>query len=285
MCQLGLTLMLQSQRHKAHFARIRHVLRVALLLLIVAPTSHARTITLQLVGRDTQVDITPPMVDRDSRSAVIFAHGFTRTRETMAGHAMTLARDGYWVAVPDLPFLLDSRDNAVALRELMVRLRAGAAGPALERYVLVGFSAGGLSALLAADAPGVAGYVGLDPFDRPSGVGLDAARKLNVPTFLLRGPSAGCNAYSIAEPWVRALPQLVEDRQLANASHCDFEAPTDRLCELVCGKTTATTQGIVRAFIRSAVHRALPLAATDSGSPLPARAEVPEVRHQSEQQP
>jgi pimeloyl-ACP methyl ester carboxylesterase len=216
---------------------------------------------------------------------VILAHGFTRTRATMAGHANTLAHDGYWVVVPDLPFLLDSRDNAVALRDLMTRLRAGVAGVVLDRFVLVGFSAGGLSALLAADAPGVAGYIGLDPFDRPSGVGLDAARKLSVPSFLLRGPSAGCNAYAIAEPWVRAFPHLVADRQLAPASHCDFEAPTDRLCRFVCGDTTAANQVAVTAFLRDAVRRAL---TADSGTGRvagPAQAQVEQVSHQAQQQP
>lgn len=285
MCKSQLTLIAQGYSHKTWIALLRQVLKCAQLLLIVAPATHAHTLELRLAGSKTQVDVTAPVVARGSHSAVILAHGFTRSRATMAGHAVSLARDGYWVIVPDLPFLLDSRDNAVALRDLMNQLRAGAAGVTLDRYVLVGFSAGGLSALLAADAPGVAGYVGLDPFDRPNGVGLDAARKLQVPAFLLRGPSAGCNAYSIAEPWVRALPRLLEDRQLDQASHCDFEAPTDRLCEFVCGGTAATNQAVVRAFIRAAVRRALPLAsgpATDAG---PARAEVGEVRNQPQQQP
>jgi hypothetical protein len=41
----------------------------------------------------------------------------------------------------------------------------------------MGFLAGGLSALLATHALGVVGYIGLDPFDRPGGAGLDAARQ------------------------------------------------------------------------------------------------------------
>lgn len=175
----------------------------------------------------------------------------------MAGHAEALGRAGFWVVVPDLPYLMDSRDNAVALRDLMAALREGAAGPSLERFVLVGFSAGGLSALLAADAPGVVGYIGLDPFDRPGGVGLDAARRLQVPAFLLRGPSAACNAYGIADPWLEALPNLVEDRQIEAASHCDFEAPTDRLCRVICGATDPGRQAVVREFLVTRVQHLL----------------------------
>jgi pimeloyl-ACP methyl ester carboxylesterase len=175
----------------------------------------------------------------------------------MAGHAAALGQAGLWAVVPDLPYLMDSRDNARALRDLMDALREGAAGPPLERFVLVGFSAGGLAALLAADAPGVVGYIGLNPFDRPGRVGLAAARKLQIPAFLLRGPSAACNAYGIADPWLDALPNLVEDRQLEAASHCDFEAPTDRLCRTICGGTDAGRQSAVREFILTQVQRLL----------------------------
>jgi Alpha/beta hydrolase family len=235
---------------------------MAVMLLCMAGPADARTLTMTLAGEKTLVDVTAPTGPAGataSHDAVILAHGFTRTRATFAGHAAMLARAGYWAIVPDLPFLLDSRDNAVALRELIRQLQQGAAGVPLDRFVLVGFSAGGLSALLAADAPGVVGYVGLDPFDRPNGVGLAAARKLAVPAFLLRGPSAACNAYSIAEPWVKALPHLVKDQQFATASHCDFESPTDGLCTFVCGDTDPQNQSAVSAFLLESVRHAMPL--------------------------
>lgn len=258
-------------------------------LLLAAPAAHARTLAMTLAGAETRVDVTPPAGGRDSSArigTVILAHGFTRSRVTMAGHAATLAQDGYWVVVPDLPYLMDSRDNAVALRDLMRQLQQGAAGVPLDRFVLVGFSAGGLSALLAADAPGVAGYIGLDPFDRPGGVGLEAARKLAIPAFLLRGPAAGCNAYSIAEPWVKALPNLVEDRQFAKASHCDFEAPTDRICTFVCGETSPQNQATVSDFLRRSVRRALSPESSEAGVlARPAHGEVREVADQAQRKP
>jgi pimeloyl-ACP methyl ester carboxylesterase len=217
-------------------------------------------VTLELVlgGRQTQVDVSAPVPAAEkSRDAVILAHGFTRSRETMAGHAAAIARGGLWAVAPDLPYAVDSRDNARALRDLIASLRGGAAGVPLERFVLVGFSAGGLAAILAADNPGVVGYVGLDPFDRPGGVGREAARRLQVPVWLLRSPSSRCNAYSIAEPWVEALPNLVVDRVLPAASHCDFEDPTDRLCEFVCGRADPARQAAVQAFLLEAVRGAM----------------------------
>lgn len=263
---------------------------LAVLLLGVAATADARTLTMTLAGEKTPVDITSPTVPAGaagSRDAVILAHGFTRTRATFAGHAAMLARAGYWAIVPDLPFLLDSRDNAVALRDLIRQLQQGAAQAPLDRFVLVGFSAGGLSALLAADAPGVVGYVGLDPFDRPNGVGLEAARKLAVPAFLLRGPSAACNAYSIAEPWVKALPRLVRDQQITGASHCDFESPTDGLCTFVCGDTNPQNQSAVSVFLLESVRRAMPPLASEKQAFLagPAQRQVREVADEPERQP
>lgn len=213
------------------------------------------TLELQLAGRVTQVAVTAPTGRSEGApAAVVLAHGFTRSRATLAGHAAALAREGVWAVVPDLPYLVDSRDNALALRDLLEALRGGAAGAPLERFVLVGFSAGGLAAVLAADAPGVEGFIGLDPFDRPGRVGLEAARRLRVPAYLLRSPSAACNAYSIAEPWAGALAELVDDRILADASHCDFEAPTDRICEFVCGPAHPARQEAVRDFVLGAVR-------------------------------
>jgi pimeloyl-ACP methyl ester carboxylesterase len=156
--------------------------------------------------------------------------------------------------VPDLPYVTDSRKNARALADLVGQLRAGTLGPAIEQVVLVGFSAGGLSALLAADTPGVVGYVGLDAFDRPGGVGLEAARRLDKPARLLRATSSFCNAYGISFPWVGALKQLQQDRVIEDASHCDFESPTDRICQVFCGQADPARQAIVRRALHEAVR-------------------------------
>lgn len=231
------------------------------LLALASPAQAARDwpVEVTLAGRATTVQIyePDPLPPVEGRGAVILVHGFTRTRATMVGHAQALAQAGFVVVVPDLPYSLDSRDNAVALRELLERLREGHFAPRAQHLVLVGFSAGGLSALLASSAPGVVGFVGLDPFDRPSGIGLDAARQLTVPAWLLRAPPSACNAFSIAAPWGGALKGLVEDRVIAGAHHCDFEAPTDWVCRVACGPTAPERQQAVRDLLLAVAERLL----------------------------
>ena len=100
------------------------------------------------------------------REAAILSHGFTRSRRTLADHAQALADAGVLALTPDLPCTFDFRCNARALAALVGSLRAGGTfGAPVERVMLVDFSAGGLSSLLAADTPGVVGFVGRDPFD------------------------------------------------------------------------------------------------------------------------
>ena len=187
------------------------------------------------------------------RGAAILSHGFTRSRSTLAGHAQAVADTGVLVLTPDLPCTFDFRCNARFLAALVGALRAGGTfGAPVERVMLVGFSAGGLSSLLAADTPGVVGFAGLDSFDRvmPSEaekLGLTAAVRLRTEALLLRAPPSSCNAQALAAPWSTALPTLWRDKLIAGASHCDW------LCRLACGETDPTLQ--------QQVHQGLPDAA------------------------
>lgn len=221
-------------------------------LFAVQAMAQPRTVDVTLDGQLTLAELHGP--GRPTRKAVILVHGFMRSRLTMSDHAAALAGDGVLAVVPDLPYVTDSRKNARALVDLIQQLRAGTLGPVVDEVVLVGFSAGGLSTLLAADTPGVVGYVGLDAFDRPGGVGLEAARRLDKPARLLRAPSSFCNAYGISSPWIGAFKQLQQDRVIQDASHCDFESPTDRACQVFCGKADAARQAIVRQTLHEAVR-------------------------------
>jgi pimeloyl-ACP methyl ester carboxylesterase len=218
----------------------------------IQPQIQPQTRDITLDGRLTLIDLYAP--PRPTQAAIVFAHGFMRSRVTFADHAAAMAADGVLALAPDLPYVTDSRKNARALADLVGQLRAGALGPPIERVVLVGFSAGGLAALLAADTPGVVGYVGLDAFDRPGGVGLEAARTLSTPARTLRAPSGFCNAYSISSPWIGALKKLESDRVIDAATHCDFESPTDRACQLFCGRADPARQAIVRQALHQAVR-------------------------------
>lgn len=220
------------------------------------------TLDLPLAGRSVAVDVYLP--SGPPRGAIVLSHGFTRSRTTLGGHAAALADAGFVAATPDLPFTFDFRGNARGLAELVAWLRAGsAAAPAVERVMLVGFSAGGLSSLLAANTPGVVGYVGLDPFDRTlpddgGALGRNAAPQVTAAAILLRAPPSRCNADAVAAPWAGLLPNLVADRVLENASHCDFESPTDWICRLACGSADPARQQAVRDTLLDAARRWMP---------------------------
>lgn len=236
------------------------------------------TVRLVLGERPVQMDVYRPI--GPVRGAVILSHGFTRSRSTLGEHAAALAAAGALAITPDLPFTFDFQRNAQALAALVAVLRAGGGGDAVggaedafggpvARVVLVGFSAGGLSSLLAAATPGVVGYVGLDPFDRVRGgaaLGLDFAPGLRTEAVLLRAPPSRCNAQAVAAPWGAALPALVSDRVVAGASHCDFEAPSDWMCRLACGAPDPQRQAEVRDTLLSAMARWLPVGDGDGSA-------------------
>lgn len=223
-----------------------------------APTPPPKALTLTLSGRPVRVDLYAPAAGGD-RDAIILVHGFMRTRASLAGHAAALAEAGYLALASDLPYAVSARDNGEALADLVALLRAGALGPPAERVVLAGFSAGALAALFAAvDTPDLAGYIALDPIDFPEHEGLSAARRLSVPAVLLHGPPGVCNVFRVAAPWAAAMPALQGEQLIGNASHCDFEAPSDGLCTHLCGATAPERQAAVRAALLQAVARLLP---------------------------
>ena len=255
-------------------ARVRHA---TLALLVAAsmftpPAAAQGTLDHDLAGRVVAIDVHAPAPGQTLRGAAILAHGFTRSRTTLNGHAAALAAAGVLALTPDLPFTFDFRRNAEGLAQLVGALRRGDVfGPPVERVVLVGFSAGALSSLLAAATPGVVGYVGLDPFDRTSdggrrALGRDFAPTLRTESILLRAPPSRCNAEAVAAPWSERLPALVSDRVIANASHCDFEAPTDWMCRLACGAADPQRQALVRTTLLGAIDRWLPV----TGERMPA---------------
>jgi hypothetical protein len=225
-----------------------------------SPAGVPTTAEVTLAERTVRVDVYRPA--GMPRGAVILSHGFTRSRATLGGHAAAIAEAGAIALTPDMPYTFDFRRNALGLSELVAKLLAGGTfGAPVQRVVLVGFSAGGLSSLLAAGAPGVVGYVGLDPFDKVQGggaLGRDFAPGLRTEALLLRAPPSRCNAQAVAAPWGGLLPRLLEDRLLEGASHCDFESPTDWMCRVACGEADPKQQGVVREVLLGAVERWLP---------------------------
>jgi dienelactone hydrolase len=243
-------------------------LQACLILLVVLGSSHAaeptakvipQTQMLNINGQTVEVDVYKPIGPQ--KGAAILTHGFTRSRTTMGEHAQALAARGVLAITPDMPCTFDFRCNASAIAEMVSLLRNTTTfGGSNQRVMLVGFSAGGLSSLLAADTPGVVGFVGLDPFDRvlpneSERAGIAASRKLTTEALLLRAPASRCNANAVAAPWGTELKSLWRDDLIAGASHCDFEAPTDWKCRLACGDTDPARQLQVRSGILDAAAR------------------------------
>jgi dienelactone hydrolase len=225
------------------------------------PTSNIRpqTLVVKINGTSVEVDVYKPIGPQ--KGAAILTHGFTRSRSTMGEHAQALAARGILAITPDMPCTFDFRCNASAIAGLVNLLRnTDTFGGSSQRIMLVGFSAGGLSSLLAADTPGVVGYVGLDPFDRvlpneTERAGIMASRNLTTEALLLRAPPSRCNANAVAAPWGTELKALWRDDLIAGASHCDFEAPSDWKCRLACGDTDPARQLQVRQGLLDAAAR------------------------------
>jgi pimeloyl-ACP methyl ester carboxylesterase len=174
------------------------------------------------------------LVYRADRAAggdlVVLAHGFLRSQEHMQELAFSIAGSGVRVATLDFcnPSVLAGRHVQNARDMVEVARTLGA-----RRVVYVGFSAGGLAALIAARIdPRAVGVLTLDLVDS-QGLGTLAAPGLDRPLLGLAGAPSNCNAFGNGWAVFAAAPRARLER-IANASHCDFEAPTDNLCKLVC---------------------------------------------------
>lgn len=188
---------------------------------------------------------------------VLIAHGFTRNRSNHAALARELAHAGFAVAAPELPHLADHAANARSLGLVADALSRASPGPgpgfgALP-VIYAGFSAGGTAALAAAVAdPRALGWIGLDPVDR-GGLGAAAASRLDHPAYVFHAPANRCNAQWNAAAIV-AGARDVTATEVPFASHCDFEGPTDALCELACGAPHPGRQAAIRTAVVEAAE-------------------------------
>jgi pimeloyl-ACP methyl ester carboxylesterase len=216
-----------------------------------------RTESARLDGQDVHVDVFRPRAERPYGVAIL-AHGFARDRSRHRALGEALAIAGVIAIIPDLPHIVDYWRNGAALAELAKELESGALGlPPVDRssLVLIGTSAGGVAALLAAAAlPGLAGWIGLDPVDR-TGTAVHAASQLTSPAVVLLAEPSGCNLFGSGRSIARAVPWLLRSTKLHGASHCDFESPTNKFCKVMCGGSSSQMQVHARQeVVRAAVE-------------------------------
>lgn len=172
-----------------------------------------------------------------SRGRLALAHGFLRSKETMAGWGAWLASHGWEVVIPSFihsSLLGGNHDkNARDLTDLADFLWRG------QPRFYGGFSAGGLASLLAAAADPLAlGWLGLDPVDS-GGLALPAVKTMvnrNLPARLVVAEPSACNAQNnFLGPWNQAGGQDSAVIRLPGAVHQAFEDPYDSGVEGLCG--------------------------------------------------
>lgn len=218
-----------------------------------------RTEELSLAGKVVAVDFYLP-VGPGPAPVVVVAHGFSRNRKTMAGWGGRLAREGFITVVPDLPAWSDHARNGRALVALLAGVQAGRLIPHPKpsgRTALVGFSAGGYAALLAAaESTNVSCWVGLDPVGMGSRA-TRAAESLRIPSFVLRAEPASWNAHGNARQIFAALPGPAFSLTVNHATHVDAENPTSRAAEWACGKSDPARREVFGRYLLASLRTGL----------------------------
>lgn len=193
---------------------------------------------VSLQGRTVEVDLYVPTEARGAPVAIL-AHGFTRDPKFFEAWGQMLAENGIITAIPDLPFFCDNVGNARAMVELLNLLQDGELGLGVipsRKAAMLGHSAGGLSALLAAEELGdrVQCWVGLDPVDSRD-LGLSAAGNLRVPSLIFFTEPGFFNRRCEALKWVPAYGGPLWALHVKGANHGEPEKPTNSLSLLFIG--------------------------------------------------
>jgi pimeloyl-ACP methyl ester carboxylesterase len=165
-------------------------------------------------------------------TTLIIAHGFQRKMANMAGWGEHFASHGVAVIVPEFcnsSWIQGRHDrNEWDLVQL-----ANALGT--DQRLYAGFSAGGLSAMLAARSdPLSVAYLGLDAVDN-KGMANEQPLNVQLPALFIVAEPSACNAQNNMQPVIEQYPKSAL-LLVPRATHCHFEDPYDKRCELVCGK-------------------------------------------------
>jgi pimeloyl-ACP methyl ester carboxylesterase len=166
----------------------------------------------------------------DAKAVLIFAHGLFHGIEQhreLAQHLATWGVPTYLVGLCGGGWI---NGGAPVFAKLM---RAVAERSNSQKIIYGGFSAGGSAAYIAAlDDPKTVGLLGLDPVGKSQPTDV---KRATFPSYGLFGPANKCNAQQVGRSLMGAGTEDVV-RELAHATHCHFESPTDFLCRIPCGE-------------------------------------------------
>jgi pimeloyl-ACP methyl ester carboxylesterase len=160
--------------------------------------------------------------------------------------AKALAEDGIETACIKLKRSTPLNGNHDANARDMIALRQALGW---KNVTYAGFSAGGLSALIAASEDSACEkLLLLDPVDQVT-LGKDAAPKIRIPTLAILGKPGPGNANRNATAMLAAIPGC-KTVEIPTATHCDFEAKPSALCHGMTGSKPDASR-------TAAVHKTL----------------------------
>lgn len=233
-------------------------------LLFIASTIAASPVQLQVNAPAGTLHVDWYAAEKPGGHAVILLHGFMSSKNHHVLNALALSAEGFAVFVPDLKYSFWSSNHserAADVQYLVQQLRQGklTATPP-DTIALVGHSAGGLTALLAADEK-IAALILLDPVtfagrpgNRQRAIGDRELSRISSPVLSLEAPPDSCNNNRDGGwDFLPLLASPIKERiTLLSASHCDFMDPHAG-CRLVCGPGSTES----RLYAREATVRFL----------------------------
>ncbi|MEM7247033.1 MAG: alpha/beta fold hydrolase [Acidobacteriota bacterium] len=188
--------------------------------------------------------------------AVVFGHGFARSRARYVDFGAHLASRGFLVLVPDFSGADHSQnaDDLSAGLDWLLAEDARAGSLLFERVDATalgssGHSAGGLSALVALSRdPRLVTAAPLDPVDSGE-LGTTALASTTAPVAITHSEDSACNAFGSARDLYEAAIGPKRRVLVVDGNHCDPEMPSDLLCSLPCGGANAERQALYRKLV------------------------------------
>ena len=191
---------------------------------------------------------------------LVLGHGFARSRAQHVNNGLFLASHGFIVVTVNFPNPLapDFEAWAAQISAALDWMEVQNADPLspffgkidTDRFGVLGHSAGGMAAWVAASQDSrIKATMPLDPVPA-TGADLTAlGAAVTNPSGWTGAPGSSCNAsasYNQFYPLVQASHKA--KYIVTDATHCDFEDPTNVLCTLVCGSASEARRQIWRRY-------------------------------------